>query len=158
MKKVTKKLWMYGIGFLWRSILFNIAFAFSITALVFVRDGFTVWAGIAIGFASAWLTQNFINHFIWSKLSKNERALYFGIRRHGPKVVRITEKEIKRRTGQQDALEILRDTDSSLEVMMLINGTFSLINILVGSKWIMYARQFNKNNDSFDFEIVKGEI
>lgn len=158
MKKISKKLWTYSIIFLTRSVFFNLALIFSIIALVYVSDGMTLYASLAIAFAGSWLLLNLSGHFTWSKLSKNERALYFGIRRHGPKVVQVTKAEIERRGGQQDSLEILRDTDSSLEVMMLINGTFSLINILVGSKWISAARKFNKNNDSFDFEIVDKEV
>ncbi|NQZ65893.1 MAG: hypothetical protein HRT99_01590 [Mycoplasmatales bacterium] len=155
MKKVTRKLWIYGIGFLMRGLIFNFALAFTIVALVKVHDGFTIWAIIAIALSSFWIFQNVFNHIIWSTLSKNERALYFGIRRFGSKVVQVTEKEISRRTGQQDLLEMLRDTDSSLEVQMAINGAFTLINVFIGIKWIINAIQFNKNIYVFEYKIIK---
>ena len=157
MKKITRKLWIYGIGFLLRSIIFNISLGFSIASLVFVKEGFTIWAIIAISVASFWVIVNIANHLVWGSMSKNERALYFGIRRHGKEVVEVTEKEIKRRTGQQDILEILRDTDSSLEIQMLINGSGTFVNTFVGIKWIHWARLFNKNQDIFEFKIVKEE-
>ncbi len=155
MKKVTLKLWIYGIGFLVRSLLFNVALAFSITALVKVHQGLTIWAIIAIVLAVSWFLQNVFNHITWSRLSKLEKALYFGIRRFGDKVVEVTEKEMNRRTGQQDLLEMLRDTDSSLEIQMAINGAFTLINVFVGTKWILNARLFNKNTYEFGYVIKK---
>lgn len=157
MKKISTKLWTYSILFLLRAIMFNVALAFAITALVYVGDGMTTWAIIAIASAGTWFALNVINHLIWSTMSKNERGLYFGIRRYGPEVVKVTKAEMKRRTGQQDVLEVLRDTDASLEIQMIINGTATLVNVLVGTKWIHHARKFNKNLDVFDFEVVDHE-
>ena len=155
MNKISPKLWAYGIIFIIRALIFNIALGFAITSLVFVKDGLTIWAIVSISLASLWISVNITNHIIWSKMTHNERALYFGIRRHGHNVVQVTEKEIKRRTGQQDVLEILRDTDSSLEIQMLVNGTGIFINLFVGIKWIGLAKKFNNNSDVFKFEIIK---
>ena len=155
MKKITSKLWMYGINFLVRAIAFNISLAFAIVALVYVKDGLTMWAIISIASISAWLVLNITGHLIWASMKKNERALYFGIRRFKADVVKVTEKEISRRSGQADILEVLRDTDSSLEVMMLINGTGPLVNVLVGTKWLYWAIRFHNNEDIFKYEVVK---
>ena len=157
MEKVPAKLWAYSIGFLIRAIYFNVAFAFAITALVYVKNGYTVWAVLATIFVSLWLIQNISNHLMWRKLSKDQKALYFGIRRYGKNVVQVTQDEINRRTGQQDLLEILRDTDASLEIQMLINGTATLVNVFIGIKWIYWAKLFNNNSDIFKFEVVKKE-
>lgn len=155
MKKITKKLWAYGVSFLVRAFLFDLALGFSIVSLVFVKDGLTVWAILAISFASWWLLQNLISHLIFSKLERDEKALYFGLRRFGLNVVQVHEDEIKKRSGQNDSLEILRDTDSSLEIQMLINGTFWLINILVGIKWLYHAIKFNKNEERLEIQIIE---
>jgi len=155
MKKITSKLWMYGINFLIRSITFNVALAFAITSLVYVKDGFTIWAIIAIALSGIWVLLNLTGHLIWATMEKKERALYFGIRRFKADVVKVTEKEISRRTGQVDVLEVLRDTDSSLEVMMLINGTGPLVNVLVGTKWLYWAIRFHNNEDIFKYEVIK---
>ena len=154
MQKITTKLWTYGISFLVRAFLFDLALGFSIAALVFVKDGFTIWAILAVAFTGAWFLQSVTAHLIFSKLDRGEKALYFGLRRFGTKVVQVHEDELKRRSGQNDSLEILRDTDSSLEIQMLINGTFWLINIMIGIKWLHHAIKFNNNEEKLVIQVV----
>ena len=157
MKKVTGKLWVYGITFLLRAFIFDLALGFTIAALVMVKDGLTLWAIISIAFAGTWVFLWALAHFTWMKLSHGERALYFGLRRYGVNVVKVYEDEVNRRTGQRDTLEILRDTDASLEIQMIINGTFWLINIMIGIKWIYHAVKFSKNEETLTIEVVKEE-
>ena len=158
MKKIPGKLWIYAIIFLIRAITFNVALGFAITALVFVSEGMTIWAILAIIFIGMWILINITNHSIWSTLTNNQRALYFGIRRHGAEVVKVADAEVKRRTGQNDILEIMRDTDGSLEIQMMVNGAATLVNVFIGVKWIHLAFQFNKNSDVFQYEVINGDI
>lgn len=157
MKKVSFKMWIYAIGFLAKAILFNVVLVFAIIALIHVQEGYTVWANISVILALLWVFQNFLSHFIWLSLSRKERALYFGIRRHGHEVVKVTEKEVNSKMGQRDIMELFRDTDSSLEIQMAINGTMTLINVFVGIKWIKNAILFNKNLYIFEYEIVENK-
>lgn len=158
MKKIPGKLWTYAIIFLIRATIFNVALGFAITALVFVSEGMTIWAILSIAFSGAWLLINITNHLIWSTLTNNQRALYFGIRRHGAEVVKVADAEVKKRSGQNDILEIMRDTDGSLEIQMMVNGAATFVNVFIGVKWIHFGLKFNKNSDVFKYEVVKGDI
>ena len=85
----------------------------------------------------------------------NERALYYAIRKHGKNVVELTDKEVNRKTGQPDIHEIFTDTDSGLEVKMIVNGAITFVNVFIGVKWLYMARQFNKDKSTFNWTITK---
>ncbi|MCK5945668.1 MAG: hypothetical protein KAG04_00190 [Mycoplasmataceae bacterium] len=155
MKKLTKRLWSYGLVFLIRSIIFNVALAFSIVAIVYKSEGLTIWAYVAIGTAGTWLLLNISGHITWYKMSVNERALYYAIRKHGSNVVELTEAEVKRKTGQPDIHEIFTDTDSGLEIKMIVNGAATFVNVFIGVKWIHFAKMFNKDKTTFNWTITK---
>lgn len=143
---------LYTTNFILRSLSFNLALALSIVALVKMGDGYTIWATIAISFASAWLLLAITSHIIWYVMSKGERALWIAIRRHGKKIIEITDKEISK-TGQKDMLEILSDADEGLEIKMLINGTGTLVNLYIGIKWVVNAHRFNKHEGEFTYHL-----
>ena len=155
MKKLTKRLWFYGINFLIRSIMFNVALAFSIVAILFRDQGLGTWAIIAIASASTWVLQNIIGHLSWAAMSETERALYFAIRKHGSNVVELTEAEVKRKTGQPDIHEIFTDTDSGLEIKMIVNGAATFVNVFIGVKWLYFANMFHKDSSTFKWNITK---
>ncbi|MCP4336836.1 MAG: hypothetical protein GY679_03240 [Mycoplasma sp.] len=150
MNKISKKIWAYATNFLIEAINFNIALVFSIIALVYRKQGLGIWAIIAISISSTWALQVIIKHTIWYKMEKIERALYLAIRKHGKKIIEITSSEIKS-SGQSDIHEVLTDTDNGLEVQMIINGTGTFINVFIGVKWFIHARNFNKNNSEFKY-------
>ena len=155
MKKLTKRLLFYGINFLVRSIILNVSIAFSIVALVFMNEGLGTWALIAIGTASLWALQNIVGHISWASMSETERALYFAIRKHGSNVVELTEAEVKRKTGQPDIHEIFTDTDSGLEIKMIVNGAATFVNVFIGVKWLYFANMFHKDSSTFKWNITK---
>ncbi len=154
MKKITTKIWIYATNFLVEAIMFNVALAFAIVALVKKDQGLGMWAIIAICLASTWFAQLLTKHFIWYKMSKVERALYLAIRKHGKKIIDITSKEITSK-GQSDIHEVLTDTDNGLEVQMIINGAGTFLNVFIGSKWFIWAHKFHKNNSTFEYIIDK---
>ena len=161
MKKITGITWAYASIFLIKAILFNIALGFSIAAVVVAinddESSLSIWAIIAIATAASWISLLIVNHVIWSKMSKDERALYLAIRKHGKKIVEITESEVGA-SGQHDIHEVLTDTDNGLEIQMIINGTGTFINVFIGTKWFAHARKFNANDNSFHYNITKKEI
>ncbi len=155
MKKITAKLWAYGITFFIRAIIFNVALAFSITALVYFRDGFQIWAIIAVAFASLWFSLILLGHLLWILMSREERILYFGIRRFGKKRAEVSKKEVSRKFGQADLHSILSDVDRGLEIQMIINGAFTLLNVFIGFQWLRFAIDFHKDTSVFEVKIVK---
>ena len=156
MKKITKKVWAYAINFLLRAIMFNVALVFAIIALVYYKDGLTKWAYVAIASVGTWVAQQVIGHSIWACMKVEERALYFAIRKHGKKVVELTEAEVKHKTGQPDIHEIFTDTDSGLEIKMIVNGTATLVNVFIGIKWLNSAIHFHKDATVFKWHIEEG--
>ena len=154
MKKITGKMWSYTTNFILKNILFNLALAFAIVALVYVKDGLTIWAMLSISFAASWGVLLIVSHIIWASMSRGERALWLAIRRHGKDIIAITDSEITKK-GQKDMLEILSDTDAGLEIQMIINGTGTFINLFVGIKWIHFARKFHNHENEFTYHLDK---
>ncbi|WP_131599122.1 hypothetical protein [Mycoplasma marinum] len=150
MKKITKKIWIYAINFLIEGIMFNVALAFAIVALVYKNQGFGTWAIVAVSTAAIWLSELIFKHIMWMNMSKIERALYLAIRKHGKKIIEITSSEIKS-NGQTDIHEVLTDVDNGLEVQMIINGAGTFINAFIGFKWFIYAKQFHDSHSSFEY-------
>ncbi len=150
MKKITTKIWVYATNFLIEAIMFNVALVFAIVALVFKNQGMGKWAIIAIVTASVWFMQLILKHIIWSKMSKIERALYLAIRKHGKKIIDITSNEVSAR-GQSDIHEVLTDVDNGLEVQMIINGAGTFLNVFIGTKWFIFAKQFHSNHSTFEY-------
>ncbi|TCG11559.1 hypothetical protein [Mycoplasma todarodis] len=150
MKKITTKVWVYATNFLIEAIMFNVALVFAIVALVFKDQGMGKWAITAIVTAAIWFAQLLFKHIIWSKMSKIERALFLAIRKHGKKIIDITSTEVTA-LGQSDIHEVLTDTDNGLEVQMIINGAGTFLNVFIGVKWFIYARQFHNNHSTFEY-------
>ncbi len=150
MKKITTKIWIYATNFLIEAIMFNVALVFAIVALVFKDQGVGKWAIIAIVTASIWFSELLLKHIIWRKMSKIERALYLAIRKHGKKIIDITSSEITGK-GQSDIHEVLTDVDNGLEVQMIVNGAGTFLNVFIGTKWFIFARQFHNNHSTFEY-------
>ena len=154
MKKISAKLWTYGITFFVRAIIFNVALAFAITAIVYVADGMTVWAIIAIAAGGTWASLILLGHMFWMLMSRKERILYFAVRRFGKDKAVVSKKEISRKFGQSDMHSLLSDVDRGLEIQMIINGAFTLLNVFIGFQWLRFALDFHRDTSVFEVQLV----
>ena len=154
MKKITAKLWTYGITFFVRAIIFNVALAFSIVAIVYHSDGMGTWAITAIAVAGTWFLLILVGHLFWMLMSRKERILYFAIRRFGKDKAEVSKKEVSRKFGQSDMHSLLSDVDRGLEIQMIINGAFTLLNVFIGFQWLRFALDFHRDTSVFEVQLV----
>ncbi|MCC3160925.1 MAG: hypothetical protein K4H23_04510 [Mollicutes bacterium PWAP] len=151
----------YSINFLLSSIFFNLFLASIISLIVYSINGTLKWdkfstswsIWFSLFFGINWLIQSSIKHFNWYRMTRAERAVFIALRRFGKNAVIVSNKEIDRRFGQKDLLEIIKDTDKSEEMGMLINGLATFINIYIGIKILLHIKKYNISKQKFKFII-----